>query len=146
MSVKTIPEGYHTVTPFLTVKGAAALIEFMEKVFDARVKERILTPDGAIAHAEVKIGDSVIMLGEPMGDNCKEMPGALYLYLDDADATYKRAMGAGATSMMEPTDQFWGDRQGTVRDRFGNIWHMATRVEDVPAEELQRRMAALFRK
>lgn len=144
MRVKPIPEGYHTVTPFLTVSGAAELIEFMKTAFDAREKERILMPDGSLAHAEVMIGDSVIMLGEPMGEDCGSMPGAFYLYVDDMDAVYKRALDAGATSTMVPADQFWGDRLGAVKDRFGNVWNLATHVEDVSADELQRRMAALF--
>jgi len=144
MSVKPIPEGYHTVTPFLTVPGAVELIEFMKTVFSAREKERIMMPNGALAHAEVIIGDSVIMLGEPMGGDCVPMPGAFYLYLEDMEAAYQRALAAGATSTMEPADQFWGDRLAAVKDRFGNIWNLATHVEDVSAEELQRRMAARF--
>ena len=143
MSVKTLPEGYHTVTPYLTVQGTEELIEFLKTVFDAQEKERIVRPDGAIGHAEVTIGDSVIMLGEASG-NCGPMPGAFYIYVADADATYGRALEAGATSVMEPANQFWGDRMAGVRDRFGNIWQMATHVEDVPAEELTQRMAAYF--
>jgi PhnB protein len=145
MKVKPIPEGYHTVTPYLTVPGAADLIEFLEKAFHAREKERILNPDGSVGHAEVIIGDSVVMLSDPKGE-CGPMTAALYLYVDGVDAVYKRALEAGATSMMSPTDQFWGDRLGSVSDRFGNVWHMATRIEDVSAEELQRRMAACFAK
>lgn len=145
MSVKTIPEGYHSVTPFLTIPGAAELIDFLKTAFNAREKERISMPDGSLAHAEVWIGDSIIMLGEPMG-GCESMPGAFYLYMDDMDAAYKRALEAGATSTMEPSDQFWGDRLAAVKDRFGNIWNLATHVEDVSAEEMQRRMAARFAK
>jgi len=144
MSVKPIPEGYHTVTSFLTVRGAVELIEFLKMAFNAREKERIMMPNGALAHAEVIIGDSTIMLGEPMGGDCVPMPGAFYLYLEDMDAVYKRALEAGATSTMEPADQFWGDRLAAVKDRFGNIWNLATHVEDVSAEEMQRRMAARF--
>jgi PhnB protein len=143
MSVKPIPEGYHTVTPYLNIQGAAELIEFLQKAFAARVKERIDRPDGAIVHAEIRIGDSIVMLSDPGGD-CAPMPGAFYLYVTDADAAYKCAIEAGATSVMEPTDQFWGDRQGGVKDRFGNLWWIATRVEGVSEEELQRRMAALL--
>jgi len=144
MSVKPIPEGYHTVTPFLTIPGAVELIEFLKQVFNAREKERIMMPNGALAHAEVIIGDSVIMLGEPMGGECVPMPGAFYLYLEDMEAAYQRALAAGATSTMEPADQFWGDRLAAVKDRFGNVWNLATHVEDVSAEELKRRMAARF--
>jgi len=146
MSVKPIPEGYHSVTPFLTVTGAAELIEFLKQAFQAREKERVTLPDGSLAHAEVWIGDSIIMLGEPMGGACVSMPGAFYLYVDDMDAVYRRALEAGATSTMAPADQFWGDRLGAVKDRFGNVWNLATHVEDVSEEELQRRMAARFAK
>jgi len=146
MSVKPIPEGYHTITPFLTVPGAVELIEFLKMAFDAREKERIMMPNGSLAHAEVWIGDSIIMLGEPMGEDCVSMPGAFYLYVADMDTVYKRALEAGATSTMEPADQFWGDRLAAVKDRFGNVWNLATHVEDVSAEELQRRMAACFAK
>ncbi|OQX19849.1 MAG: glyoxalase [Desulfobulbaceae bacterium A2] len=142
MKVKAIPAGYHTVTPYLTVTGAADLIEFLKQAFTAREKERFTRPDGAIGHAEVIIGDSVIMLGEPKGE-CGPMGGALYLYVEDVDAVYQSALAAGASSGMAPADQFWGDRTATVNDRFGNIWHLATRVEDVSFEELQRRMAAM---
>ena len=144
MSVKPIPEGYHTVTPFLTVAGAVELIEFLKQAFNAREKERIMMPNGSLAHAEVWIGDSIIMLGEPMGGDCVSMPGVFYLYVHDMDAVYKRALEAGATSTMAPADQFWGDRLAAVKDRFGNIWNLATHVEDVSVEELQRRMAARF--
>ncbi|OQX20350.1 MAG: glyoxalase [Desulfobulbaceae bacterium A2] len=143
MSVQTIPAGYHTVTPYLTIAGAAELIEFLKQAFQAREKERFMRPDGCIGHAEVIIGDSVIMLGEPKGGECGPMPGALYLYVEDVDSMYQRALNAGASSDLAPTDQFWGDRTATVHDRFGNIWHLATRVEEVSHEELQRRLAAL---
>jgi len=140
MTVTTVPAGYHTVTPYLAAHGAAELIEFLQQAFGAREKERLLGPDGKIGHAELWIGDSLIMLGEPK--ECDPMPGSFYLYLDDVDAVYQQALATGATSVMEPADQFWGDRQGGVRDRFGNLWWLATRIEDVDAEELMRRMAA----
>ncbi len=142
MKTTTIPSGYNTVTAYLTVSGAADLIEFLKQAFAAREKERFTQPDGTIGHAEVIVGDSVIMLGEPKKD-CKPMPGALYLYLDEVDGVYQRAIAAGATSAMAPADQFWGDRTATVHDRFGNIWHLATRVEDVSHEELERRIAEM---
>jgi PhnB protein len=142
MKVKTIPAGYHTVTPYLTVLGAAELIEFLKEAFAAREKERFTQPDGTIGHAEVIVGDSVIMLGEPKQD-CKPMAGAFYLYVEEVDAVYQRALAAGATSTMAPADQFWGDRTATVHDRFGNIWHVATRVEKVSSEELERCIAAM---
>ena len=142
MSAKPIPEGYRTVTPYLNIQGAAELIKFLQQAFDAGLKERIDGPDGTIVHAEVRIGDSIVMLSDPHGD-CPQTPGSFYLYVADADATYRRALEAGATSVMEPANQFWGDRQGGVRDRFGNLWWIATRIEEVSGEELQRRMAAL---
>ncbi len=143
MTVKSIPAGYHTVTPYLTVSNAAELIEFLKKAFDAREKERFQRPDGAIGHAEVIIGDSVIMMGEPM-DGCVPTTSAFYLYVNDADAMFKQAIEAGAVSVMEPAGQFWGDRLGAVKDRFGNSWNIATHMEDVTQEELQRRMEACY--
>ncbi|QEM67513.1 VOC family protein [Geobacter sp. FeAm09] len=139
MNVKPIPEGYHSVTPYLAVPRAAELLEFMKRAFQAREKERIERPDGSVGHAEVIVGDSVVMLGEPK--ECGAMPAALYLYVPDVHAVYLRALEAGATAMLAPVDQFWGDRMATVEDPFGNIWHLATRVEEVAPEELQRRMA-----
>ncbi|MCI0439822.1 MAG: VOC family protein [Chloroflexi bacterium] len=139
MAVKPVPEGHHTITPSLMVHGADRLIDFLEQAFGAKASERVERPDGAIMHAEVRIGDSVIMLGEPMTPSEPPMTGALYLYVNDADATYKRALDAGAVSIMEPSDQFWGDRMSAVKDAFGNTWWIATRVEDVPPEELKER-------
>jgi PhnB protein len=142
MRSNTIPAGYHTVTPYLTVFGAADLIKFLKQAFEAGEKERFTQPDGTIGHAEVIVGDSVIMLGEPKKD-CKPMTGSFYLYVDEVDVVYQRALTAGATSAMEPIDQFWGDRTAAVHDRFGNIWHVATRIEDVSHEELDRRIIAM---
>lgn len=142
MKANSIPTGYHTVTPYLTVAGAADLIEFLKQAFAAREKERITQPDGTIGHAEVIIGNSVIMLGEPKAE-CKPMSGSFYLYVEEVDGVYQRALTAGASSAMAPANQFWGDRMATVNDRFGNIWHVATRIEQVSTEELQRRIAAM---
>lgn len=138
MAVKPIPEGYHTVTPYLVVPGAAKLIEFLRHVFDAQEIERMARPDGTVMHAEVRIGDSVVMMGEASGEK-PAMPAMLYLYVKDCDATYKRALQAGAISVMEPADQFYGDRNAAVKDASGNQWWMATHVEDVPPEEMARR-------
>lgn len=138
MAIKPIPEGYHSVTPYLTVSDASRLLEFLKQAFDARETERINMEDGHIAHAEVRIGDSVVMLAEACGP-WKAMPAGLYLYVTDTDATYKRAIAAGATSLMEPADQFYGDRNAGVTDPVGNNWWIATRAEDVPPDELQRR-------
>jgi uncharacterized glyoxalase superfamily protein PhnB len=141
MAARAIPEGYHSVTPYLTVEGADRLIEFVEAAFGATETERITTSDGRIAHAEVRIGDSVVMMSEA-GERCAPMPTALYLYVPDADAAYRRALAAGAVSLMEPADQFYGDRNAGVQDPTGNRWWIATRVEDVPPQELHRRAAA----
>jgi PhnB protein len=138
MAVKPIPDGYHTVTPYLTVEGASSLIEFLKEAFDAQETERVVQPDGTIMHAEVTIGDSVVMLSDAMGER-KPMPTSIYLYVNDADATYQRALQAGGTSMMEPANLFYGDRHGSVKDPAGNYWSIATHIEDVPREELAKR-------
>lgn len=145
MTVKPIPDGYQQVIPYLMVQGASGLIDFMTQVFEAQVKERHTWPDGTIMHAEVKIGDSVIMLGEARGE-WKPMPASIYLYVSDADATFKKAIKAGATSVMEPADQFYGDRHGGVKDSCGNFWWIAIHIEDVPPEELQKRMEEFLKK
>jgi uncharacterized glyoxalase superfamily protein PhnB len=136
-----IPKGYHTVTPVLTVHGAADLIEFLKRAFNAQEIYRLPAPDGKVMHAEVKIGDSRVMLGEAT-DQYKPTPATIALYVEDADAWYKRAVQAGATSVREPTDQFYGDRSGGVKDSAGNHWWIHTHVEDVPPEELQKRAEA----
>lgn len=138
---RPIPEGYHSVTPFLVVQGAARLIDFVKQAFDAQELERMSGPGGIIMHAEVKIGDSRIMVSDARGE-WKPMPSTLYLYVEDVDASYRRALGAGGTSLREPTDQFYGDRDAGVRDPGGNQWWIATHVEDVSREEMQRRMSA----
>ena len=142
MPVKPIPEGYHSITPYLTIEGVGRLIEFTKAAFDAKETERIAGPDGRIAHAEVRIGNSVVMMGEARGD-WKPMPSTIYLYTADADATYQRALKAGATSVAEPANQFYGDRHGGVRDPVGNIWWIATHIEDVSHDEIQKRARAL---
>src|SRR5438093_11946879 len=116
MAVKPIPDCYHTVTPYITVSGASKLIDFLKQTFDAKEVHVMKTPDGRISHAEIKIGDSVVMLGEA-SDAWKASPSSLYVYVSDTDATYKRALKAGATSIMEPADQFYGDRNGGVKDQ-----------------------------
>jgi PhnB protein len=138
MSAKPIPEGYHTVTPYLVVEGAAKLIDFLKQAFDAEETFRMPMPDGSIMHAEVKIGDSMVMMGEA-SEKWKAMPCAIYLYVNDADAVYKRALKAGATSTMEPSDQFYGDRQSGVKDPSDNTWWIATHKEDVSSDELKKR-------
>ncbi|MGA2401276.1 MAG: VOC family protein [Syntrophobacteraceae bacterium] len=139
MPVKPIPEGYHTVTPLLSVNGAVRLIDFMKKAFGATEVYRFPAPDGSVMHAEMKIGDSVLMLGEAMCEGASPMPIALYLYVNDADATYRAALDAGGESTGAPENMFWGDRVATVKDFAGNKWWIATHVEDVSADELERR-------
>ena len=139
--VKPIPEGYHSVTPYLVVQGAGKLIDFMKAAFDAQETVRMSMPDGSIGHAEMRIGNSMVMIGE-VRDQWKSMPTSLYLYLEDVDAVYARALAAGATAISEPKNQFYGDRSGAVQDMCGNFWWVATHVEDVSEEEMKRRMDA----
>ena len=145
MAVKAKPDGYHAVTPYLVVDGAARLIDFLEEVFDAQEVERLAAPGGRIGHAELRIGDSVVMLGDAHGEH-KPLQTMLYVYVDDADAIYQRALAAGATSVQAPVDQFYGDRSGGVKDAFGNLWWIATHIEDVPPAELKRRAEAAMEK
>ena len=140
-SVKRIPEGYHTVTPYLMVEGSAKLLDFVRQAFGAKETFRSARPDGTIMHAEVRIGDSIVMMGDPREG--KPMPGMIHLYVDDTDATYQRALEAGATSIREPEDQFYGDRSAGVEDPVGNHWWLATHIEDVSPEEITRRAQAL---
>ncbi|HYL80549.1 MAG TPA: VOC family protein [Candidatus Acidoferrum sp.] len=141
MATKPIPDGYHTVTPHLTVQGASKVLDFVKRAFDAKEIHRMAHPDGTLMHAEIKIGDSIVMMGEARG-GCQPMPSSLYLYVPDAYAVYKRALQAGATSTMEPTNQFWGDRMGGVKDPAGNQWMIGTHKEDVSPEELRKRAEA----
>ena len=145
MTIRAIPEGYHTVTPYLVVEGVPKLIEFLTRAFDAKEVFRMATPDGTVRHAEVQIGDSRVMMGEAQGQHTP-IPAMLHLYVEDADAAHARAIRAGATSIAPPTDQFYGDRSGGVRDMCGNQWWVATHKEDVAPAELQRRVEAMFAK
>jgi PhnB protein len=119
------PPGYHTVTPYLVVEGVPQLIEFLEQAFEGTEKMRDRRPDGTVAHAEVQIGDSIVMMGEPQ-DASSTMPGMIHVYVGDVDSTYERALQAGATSLREPADQRYGDRVAGVKDQFGNQWWIAT--------------------
>lgn len=141
MPVKPIPDGYHTVTPHLTIKGAAPLMDFFKQVFGAQERNRTLDAGGRIANAEMTIGDSIIMLAEA-NEKYPPMPSAYYLYVSDTDATYQRALKAGAISLMEPADQFYGDRSAGIQDPSGNQWWIATHIEDVTPEEMERRAQA----
>jgi PhnB protein len=145
-SAKTIPDGYHTVTPYLLVQDAEKLIDFVIKVFDAKETVRMSMPNGTIGHAEVRLGDSVIMLSEAQGGDYKPMPTGIYLYVENCDAIYKRALEAGATSIMQPTDQFYGDRSAGIKDQFGNLWYIATHIEDLSKKELTKRMDEYMKK
>ena len=138
MTAKPIPDGFHTVSPYILVKDGAALIEFLQKTFGAEQIERMDTPEGGVRHAQMKVGDSMVMMGEPQSD---AMPASLYVYVKDCDTVYQRAIDAGAVSIMEPADQFYGDRHGGVTDPCGNIWWIGTHIEDVSSEELHRRAA-----
>ncbi len=138
MTVKPIPDGYHTVTPYLTVRGAGQVVDFLVKAFEATLVHRMLGPDGRLSHADLMVGDSHVMIGEAR-EGFAPMPAALYLYVKDCDAVYRRAMAAGGQSVMEPTRMFYGDRHGGVRDSCGNLWWIATHVEDVSLQEIQHR-------
>jgi PhnB protein len=133
-TVKPVPAGYHTVTPYLVVENASALIEFMIKVFGAQEVLRMPQEDGRIIHAEVRIGDSVVMMSDALNNN-PPMPTVLHIYLEDTDSAFQRALDAGAIALREPEDQFYGDRTAGVQDVFGNQWWIATHIEDVPAGE-----------
>ncbi|MDE2905409.1 MAG: VOC family protein [Acidobacteriota bacterium] len=138
MAVNPIPEGYHTVTPYLVVTDVDQLLDFLKAAFDATEKERIPSKDGATGHAEVTIGDSCVMMGRAQ-DEIPVLPGMLYLYVPNTDATYEQALAAGATSLQEPTDMFYGDRNASVKDPAGNLWTIATRQENLTPEELAER-------
>lgn len=141
MTVQPIPEGYSSVTPYLVVPGVDGVLSFVQTVFDAEITgEPIRRPDGSVMHAEVRIGDARVMMGEPTGD-MPPLPAMLYVYVEDTDATYARALAAGGESVMEPADQFYGDRNAGVRGPGGTMWWMGTHVEDVSEEEIRRRAA-----
>src|SRR5207249_12267740 len=134
------PEGYRSVTPYLAVEGASALLDFVKKAFDAEEIMSMPTPDRKIGHAEVRIGDSVVMLADAStSEQGQPMAAMIHLYVEDADTTFKRAVEAGATVVRDLRDEFYGDRSGGVRDTAGNVWWIATHVEDVPPEEMEKR-------
>jgi PhnB protein len=151
MAVKPIPDGYSAVTPYLTVKGAAAAIEFYKQAFGAEQILRLDAPDGSVAHAEIRIGGAVIMLSEENRDWGTTSPttlggtaSAIMLYVTDADVVFNRAVAAGATVKMPIADQFYGDRSGSIVDPYGHQWSIATHIEDVSPEEIDRRAAKMF--
>ena len=138
---RPIPEGFHAITPYLTVEGAARLMDFLKQAFGAEETLRTTRPDGTIGHAQMKLGDSNLMIADA-GGPWKPMPTAIYLYVEDCDTTYKRALQAGATSLMEPADMFYGDRNAGVQDPAGNFWWISTHIEDISTEEKLRRAEA----
>jgi uncharacterized glyoxalase superfamily protein PhnB len=145
MTAKAVPQGFHTVTPYLVVAGVAQLLDFVKKAFGAEELERHARPDGVVMHAQVRIGDSMVMMGDPTGATQewqKPLPCALYLYVPDCDAAYASAIRAGAKTLQAPADQFYGDRHGGVVDEWGNQWWIATHKEDVSPEEMKRRAQA----
>jgi uncharacterized glyoxalase superfamily protein PhnB len=139
-TVKPIPDGYQSVIPYLVVGDAAAQIDFMKRALGAQEIMRLMNPDGKIGHTEMRIGDSVVMLGEA-SEQWKPMPCMLYLYVTDVDAVYRRTVEAGGVSIKEPQDQFYGDRTAGVTDMNGNQWWLGMHIEDISTEELQRRHA-----
>jgi len=141
MAVKPIPEGYHTFTPYFVVEGASNFIDFVKKAFGGQEIYRFPAPGGKVGHAEMRVGDSVLMLADTTAEFSPSKMVS-YLYVPDVDATYKKALAAGARSQREPANQFYGDRVGTVTDRWGNTWSIGTHVEDVPPDEMERRMKA----
>jgi uncharacterized glyoxalase superfamily protein PhnB len=140
-TVNPIREGFHTVTPYLIVQGAARLIEFMKQAFGAEEIHRTSKPDGTLGHCQVRIGDSMVELADG-NEQWKPMPASLHLYVPDTDATFDRAIQAGATQLFAPSDTFYGDRSGGVADPTGNHWFIATQIEHLSAEEIERRAAA----
>jgi PhnB protein len=151
MAVKPIPEGYQTVTPYLALDDAAEAIEYYKKAFGAKERGRMDAPGGKIGHAELEIGDSLVMLSDALPQFTTKSPKDLggttanvFLYVEDVDAVVKQAVDAGGTIEMEVADQFWGDRFGVVQDPFGHLWSIATHVEDVRPEEMAERAKAVF--
>jgi len=152
MATKPVPDGYHAATPYLIVKGAAEAIEFYKRAFGATELLRMADPQGRVGHAEIKIGDSVIMLADEhpaMGYRSPRSLGgssvSILLYLENVDTVFERAVKTGARVLRPVTDQFYGDRSGTLEDPFGHVWTVATHVEDVPPEEMHRRAQAAMR-
>jgi len=148
--VKAIPEGYQSVTPYLIVDGAGAAIDFYKKAFDAVELFRMAQPDGRIGHAEIRIGNSPIMLADEFPDMEYLGPAkrggssvSLLIYVEEVDSIFKQAINAGATEQRAVENKFYGDRMGTLVDPYGHIWHIGTHVEDVSAEEMERRAAAM---
>ena len=137
-SVNWIPEGYHTVIPQIRVKEAEKQIDFLKRVFDAKETKRLTMPDGSIAHAEIRLGDSVIMLSEALDEDYRPTYSEFHLYVEDCDSTYEHALQEGATSVMQPGNQFYGDRSAEIKDPFGNRWWIDTHIEDRSTEAVTK--------
>lgn len=152
--IKKIPDGYHAITPSLIVKDGIKAIDYYKKVFDAKDKGTMMTPDGkSVAHAELEIGDSKIMLSDEFPEmNCLSpasiggSPISLYLYVEDVDKTFNLAVSEGASVLYPVADQFWGDRHGSIKDPFGHIWSISTHVKDLAEEEIKKAAAEAFSK
>jgi PhnB protein len=149
-AVKAVPPGYESITPYITVKGAAAAIDFYKKAFGARETMRLPSPDGKVGHAEISIGKAHIMLADEFPDMGNKAPATLgdspvllHLYVENVDAAFKRAEKAGAKVVRPLADMFYGDRGGQLEDPFGHKWWLASRIEEVPEKELKRRMKAM---
>ena len=151
MNVKSVPAGHHTVTPYLAIQGAVRALEFYKEAFGATEKHKLMTPDGRLGHAEIGLGDSVIMLADEFPEYGGKAPPTLggspvciHLYVEDVDAFFKKALAAGAKERKPVMDQFYGDRSGQLEDPFGHLWWVATHTEDVAPDEMQKRVEAKF--
>jgi PhnB protein len=151
MSVKAIPAGHHTASPYLAIKNAAEALEFYKKAFGANEIYKLMMPDGRLGHAEMRVGDSIIMMADEFPEYGGKAPQTLggspvsiYLYVEDVDAFFKKALAAGAKERKPVMDQFYGDRSGQLEDPFGHLWWVATHKEDVAPEEIQKRAEAMF--
>ncbi|AVJ22073.1 MULTISPECIES: VOC family protein [Pseudomonas] len=150
MNVKAIPDGYHSLTPYMGIDKAGEAIDFYKKAFGATQVMRLDMPDGRVGHAELRIGDSSLMLGTPCDQMALRNPDertsiGLHLYVEDVDAQFQRAVDAGATAVSEPKDQFYGDRSASVKDPFGHLWFLATHKEDLTEEQIRQRAMELFK-
>jgi PhnB protein len=149
--VKPIPDGHHTVAPYLAIKNAVSALEFYKKALGATETYKLILPDGRLGHAEIRLGDSLIMLSDEFpefGGKAPESlggsPVSIHLYVEDVDTFVKRAVAAGARELKPVADQFYGDRSGQIEDPYGHLWWVGTHKEDVAPEEMQKRVQALF--
>jgi PhnB protein len=150
-TAKAIPSGHRTVTPYLAIKSATKALEFYKNAFGATERYKLMMPDGRLGHAEIQLGDSMIMLADEFpeyGGKAPETlggsPVSIHLYVEDVDAFFKKALAAGAKELKPVMDQFYGDRSGQLEDPFGHLWWVATHKEDIAPEEMQKRVAAMF--